>query len=154
MREKQKDRIARTTGKTKKWNSLSMLKKNWVCYLFVLPMLLYVILFSYVPMYGIQLAFKDFRAADGIWGSAWVGLKHFKTFFESYQFGTLLWNTLAVSLYSLIAGFPLPILFALILNYVTNGKFKKFSQMVTYAPHFISMVVYCGMIMIFLANDG
>ena len=89
MREKQKDRIARTTGKTKKWNSLSMLKKNWVCYLFVLPMLLYVILFSYVPMYGIQLAFKDFRAADGIWGSAWVGLKHFKTFFESYQFGTL-----------------------------------------------------------------
>lgn len=117
-------------------------------------MLLYVILFSYVPMYGIQLAFKDFRAADGIWGSAWVGLKHFKTFFESYQFGTLLWNTLAVSLYSLIAGFPLPILFALILNYVTNGKFKKFSQMVTYAPHFISMVVYCGMIMIFLANDG
>ena len=73
MREKQKDRIARTTGKTKKWNSLSMLKKNWVCYLFVLPMLLYVILFSYVPMYGIQLAFKDFRAADGIWGSAWVG---------------------------------------------------------------------------------
>lgn len=153
MKGKEKDGIART-GKLKKLNSLSMLKKNWVCYLFVLPMLLYVILFSYVPMYGIQLAFKDFRAADGIWGSAWVGLKHFKTFFESYQFGTLLWNTLAVSLYSLIAGFPLPILFALVLNYINKGKFKKFSQMVTYAPHFISMVVFCGMITIFLASDG
>ena len=153
MKGKEKDRIS-STGRIKKLNSLSMLKKNWVCYLFVLPMLLYVILFSYVPMYGIQLAFKDFRAADGIWGSAWVGLKHFKTFFESYQFGTLLWNTLAISLYSLIAGFPLPILFALVLNYINNGKFKKFSQMVTYAPHFISMVVFCGMITIFLASDG
>ena len=138
----------------RKWNSMRMLKKSWVCYLFILPMLVYVIIFSYVPMYGIQLAFKDYRVEDGIWGSAWVGFKHFKTFFESYQFKDLLWNTLSLSLYVLIAGFPMPIIFALFLNYITNMKFKKASQMITYAPHFISTVVYCGMILIFLASDG
>lgn len=116
--------------------SLKKLRRSWGCYLFVLPMMIYVLLFSYLPMYGIQLAFKDYRVADGIWGSAWVGLKHFKTFFESYQFTNLVWNTLALSLYSLIAEFPLPILFALFLNYISSKKLKKFSQMVTYAPHF------------------
>ena len=119
-----------------------------------LPGLIAVFIFSYIPMYGIQLAFKDYRVADGIWGSAWVGLKHFKTFFESYQFKDLLWNTLSLSLYSLIAGFPMPIIFALLLNYITNVKLKKVVQMVTYAPHFISTVVYCGMILIFLSSDG
>lgn len=133
---------------------MRILKRNWVCYLFILPMLIYVIIFNYIPMYGIQLAFKDYRVADGIWGSAWVGLKHFKTFFESYQFKDLLWNTLSLSLYSLIAGFPMPIIFALLLNYITNVKLKKVVQMVTYAPHFISTVVYCGMILIFLSSDG
>lgn len=142
------------TKKQKKINFKQILKKNWVCYLFILPMLIYVIIFNYIPMYGIQLAFKDYRVADGIWGSAWVGLKHFKTFFESYQFKELLWNTLSLSLYSLIAGFPMPIIFALLLNYITNVKLKKVVQMVTYAPHFISTVVYCGMILIFLSSDG
>ena len=142
------------TKKQKKINFKQILKKNWVCYLFILPMLIYVIIFNYIPMYGIQLAFKDYRVADGIWGSAWVGLKHFKTFFESYQFKDLLWNTLSLSLYSLIAGFPMPIIFALLLNYITNMKLKKVVQMVTYAPHFISTVVYCGMILIFLSSDG
>lgn len=142
------------TKKQKKINFKQILKKNWVCYLFILPMLIYVIIFNYIPMYGIQLAFKDYRVADGIWGSAWVGLKHFKTFFESYQFNDLLWNTLSLSLYSLIAGFPMPIIFALLLNYITNVKLKKVVQMVTYAPHFISTVVYCGMILIFLSSDG
>ena len=84
------------TKKQKKINFKQILKKNWVCYLFILPMLIYVIIFNYIPMYGIQLAFKDYRVADGIWGSAWVGLKHFKTFFESYQFKDLLWNTLSL----------------------------------------------------------
>ncbi len=134
--------------------SMRMLKKTWVCYLFILPMVLYVLLFNYVPMYGIQLAFKDYRASDGIWGSAWVGMKHFQTFFDSWQFKDLLWNTLSLSLYSLVAGFPMPIIFALILNYVTHTRLKKTAQMITYAPHFISMVVYCGMILIFLASDG
>ena len=142
------------TKKQKKINFKQILKKNWVCYLFILPMLIYVIIFNYIPMYGIQLAFKDYRVADGIWGSAWVGLKHFKTFIESYQFKDLLWNTLSLSLYSLIAGFPMPIIFALLLNYITNVKLKKVVQMVTYAPHFISTVVYCGMILIFLSSDG
>lgn len=142
------------TKKQKKINFMRILKRNWVCYLFILPMLIYVIIFNYIPMYGIQLAFKDYRVADGIWGSAWVGLKHFKTFFESYQFKDLLWNTLSLSLYSLIAGFPMPIIFALLLNYITNVKLKKVVQMVTYAPHFISTVVYCGMILIFLSSDG
>ena len=142
------------TKKQKKINFKQILKKNWVCYLFILPMLIYVIIFNYIPMYGIQLAFKDYRVADGIWGRAWVGLKHFKTFFESYQFKDLLWNTLSLSLYSLIAGFPMPIIFALLLNYITNVKLKKVVQMVTYAPHFISTVVYCGMILIFLSSDG
>lgn len=142
------------TKKQKKINFKQILKKNWVCYLFILPMLIYVIIVNYIPMYGIQLAFKDYRVADGIWGSAWVGLKHFKTFFESYQFKDLLWNTLSLSLYSLIAGFPMPIIFALLLNYITNVKLKKVVQMVTYAPHFISTVVYCGMILIFLSSDG
>ena len=132
--------------------SMRMLKKTWVCYLFILPMVLYVLLFNYVPMYGIQLAFKDYRASDGIWGSAWVGMKHFQTFFDSWQFKDLLWNTLSLSLYSLVAGFPMPIIFALILNYVTHTRLKKTAQMITYAPHFISMVVYCGMILIFLAS--
>lgn len=142
------------TKKQKKINFMRILKRNWVCYLFILPMLIYVIIFNYIPMYGIQLAFKDYRVADGIWESAWVGLKHFKTFFESYQFKDLLWNTLSLSLYSLIAGFPMPIIFALLLNYITNVKLKKVVQMVTYAPHFISTVVYCGMILIFLSSDG
>ena len=142
------------TKKQKKINFMRILKRNWVCYLFILPMLIYVIIFNYIPMYGIQLAFKDYRVADGIWGSAWVGLKHVKTFFESYQFKDLLWNTLSLSLYSLIAGFPMPIIFALLLNYITNVKLKKVVQMVTYAPHFISTVVYCGMILIFLSSDG
>lgn len=142
------------TKKQKKINFMRILKRNWVCYLFILPMLIYVIIFNYIPMYGIQLAFKDYRVADGIWGSAWVGLKHFKTFFESYQFKDLLWNTLSLSLYSLIAGFPMPIIFALLLNYITNVKLKKVVQVVTYAPHFISTVVYCGMILIFLSSDG
>lgn len=138
----------------KRWGSMKLLKKTWVCYLFVLPMILYVVLFSYLPMYGIQMAFKDYRVADGIWGSAWVGLKHFRTFFESYMFKDLLINTLGLSLYSLVAGFPMPILFALFLNYITQNKLKRAAQMITYSPHFISTVVYCGMILIFLSSDG
>ena len=141
-------------GMIKKRSSMRLLKKTWVCYLFVLPMIVYVILFSYLPMYGIQLAFNDYRASEGIWESAWVGLKHFKMFFESYMFKDLLINTLGLSLYSLVAGFPMPIIFALTLNYIMNTKLKRAAQMITYAPHFISMVVYCGMILIFLSSDG
>lgn len=111
-------------------------------------------LFNYLPLYGVQIAFKDYRAVDGIFGSRWVGFDHFRTFFSSYQFEQLIRNTLTLSFYSLIAGFPLPILYALFLNYVRSKGLRKSSQLITYAPHFISTVVYCGMIIIFLGNDG
>jgi putative aldouronate transport system permease protein len=102
-------------------------------------------------MYGIQLAFKDFDIAQGIWGSPWVGFKHFLRFFSSYQFWTVLKNTLSVSVYQLAAGFPIPIIMALLLNQMKHPRFKKFVQTVTYAPHFISVVVLGGMLMVFLS---
>ncbi|MFV0400593.1 MAG: ABC transporter permease [Oscillospiraceae bacterium] len=130
------------------------LKRTWILYLFLLPAIAYIAIFNYAPLYGIQIAFRDYKPMDGIWGSQFVGLKHFQVFFSSYQFWDLLRNTLVISVYSLIAGFPIPILFALLLNYQKSNKFRKASQMITYAPHFISTVVFCGMIFIFLASDG
>mgnify|MGYP005794075971 FL=1 len=115
--------------------------------------MLYYIIFAYVPMYGVQLAFKEFIARDGIWGSPWIGFENFERFFSSYNFIALLKNTLGISVYSLIVGFPLPILFALLLNYIRSTKLKKTVQMVSYAPYFISTVVMCGMIVIFLQAD-
>lgn len=128
-----------------------LIKKNWQLYLFILLPVAYVIIFHYVPMYGITLAFKDFRMKQGIMGSPWIGTKYFEQFFKSPNFWLLLKNTLALSLYSLIAGFPAPIILALALNEVKHLRFKKTVQMVTYAPHFISMVVMVGMIIEYLA---
>lgn len=129
-------------------------KRTWILYLFVIPALVYLLIFSYAPLYGIQIAFKDFRPTKGIWGSEWVGMKHFINFFDSYHFWMLLKNTLVISFYSLIAGFPIPIALALMLNYSRFKGLKKVVQTITYAPHFISTVVFCGMIFIFLASDG
>lgn len=129
-------------------------RKTKVLYLFVLPAVIYMIIFNYLPIYGVQIAFKDYRAIDGIFGSRWVGFQHFQTFFQSYQFKELIRNTLTLSLYSLVAGFPLPIIYALFLNYLESNRLRKSSQLITYAPHFISTVVFCGMIIIFLGNDG
>ena len=133
---------------------IAYIRKSWILYLFVLPAIVYLIIFNYIPMYGVQIAFKDYRASLGILGSPWVGLKHIITFFNSYQFVQLLINTLALSFYGLIAGFPVPIILALLLHYTKNQRFKKLTQMVTYAPHFISTVVFCGMIFILLGNEG
>lgn len=130
------------------------MKRNWALYVFLLPALIYVIVLSYMPMYGIQIAFKNYHPLDGIWGSEWVGLKYFETFFTSSQFKTLLSNTLILSFYQLVAGFPVPIIFAILLNYTVSTKFKKVSQMITYAPHFISTVVFVGMLQVFLQNQG
>ena len=113
-----------------------------------------MLLFNYLPMYGVQIAFRDYKATQGIIGSKWVGFKHFKTFFESYQFGQLIKNTLALSFYSLIAGFPFPIIYALFLTYLDSNRLRRSSQMITYAPHFISTVVYVGMITLFLGREG
>ncbi len=123
--------------------------KNWQLYVFLLPALLYFFIFNYIPMYGVQIAFKEFYANLGIWGSPWVGFEHFQRFFDSYYFWRLLKNTLILSFYQLIL-FPLPIIFALALNEVKDGAFKKFSQTFTYAPHFISVVVLVGMVFAFL----
>jgi putative aldouronate transport system permease protein len=101
-------------------------------------------------MVGVQIAFKDFNVVQGIWGSGWVGLKHFETFFTSPNFWLIIKNTIGISFYSLLAGFPIPILLALALNEVRTGKFKKSVQMVTYAPHFISTVVMVSIIMLML----
>jgi putative aldouronate transport system permease protein len=127
---------------------------NYQLYLFLLPTVVYFVLFKYWPMYGVQIAFKNFVATKGIWGSPWVGLKHFERFFNSYQFWTLLRNTLWVSVYSLVISFPLPIIIALLLNQFTYDRFKRVVQTVIYAPTFISTVVLVGMLYVFLAPKG
>ncbi|MBR3761393.1 MAG: sugar ABC transporter permease [Lachnospiraceae bacterium] len=130
------------------------LKKYSGIYILFLPVLIYYLLFCYKPMYGLVIAFKDFRPGLGIWGSEWVGFRHFKDFFESYYFGRVLKNTLVISLSSLIIGFPMPIIFALLLNEIKNDKFKRITQTISYMPHFISMVVMCGMITLFVSDKG
>lgn len=130
------------------------IKKNWELYLLMLPVVIYFIIFHYYPMYGIQIAFKDFVPSLGYSGSEWVGFKHFKTFFNSYDFWRLLKNTLGISFYQLIAGFPAPIILAIMLNEIRRKKYKKFMQTITYAPHFISTVTIAGIMTIFLSPDS
>lgn len=129
------------------------MKKNWILYVMILPVVMYYIIFSYIPMYGVQLAFKSYKIRLGILGSPWIGFDNFNRFFSSYNFKSLIVNTLGISIYSLIVGFPIPIIFALMLNYLGGRRLKKTIQMVSYAPHFISTVVMCGMIVIFLNPD-
>ena len=125
----------------KKQNQLmTRIWKSRDYYLMLLPAIIYVILFNYAPMYGLQIAFKNYKVALGVAGSPWIGLRNFTDFFQSYYFVTLLKNTLLLSLYSLIVGFPIPIIIALILNEI-KGKFKNVTQTILYAPHFISLVV-------------
>ncbi len=121
---------------------------SWQLYLLILPAVVFTILFHYMPMYGIVIAFKDFRANRGILGSAWVGLKHFRRFFAYPDFWKIILNTARISLYS-FATFPLPVILALMVNELGSCRYKKFAQMLTYAPHFISTVVVCQMITIF-----
>lgn len=125
--------------------------RDWRLHVFMILPLLYLLVFHYYPMFGVQIAFKDFVASKGIWASQWIGFKHFKTFFASYQFGRVVKNTLALSFYLILAGFPLPVFFALILNTVRNQRFKKIVQTVTYIPHFISTVVLVGMMSTFFS---
>ncbi|MCD7833753.1 MAG: sugar ABC transporter permease [Lachnospiraceae bacterium] len=120
-------------------------------YLLMLPSIIIFLLFTYYPMYGVVIAFKDYSPALGIMGSPWVGLKHFKQFFNSYQFWPTIRNTLVISLYTILVTFPLPIVLALLCNQMRAVKFKKFFQVATYLPHFISTVVMCGMIILFLS---
>ena len=128
-------------------------RRNYILYIMIAPVVAYYVIFCYWPMYGIQIAFRDFIPRLGFWGSPWVGFDHFKRFFSSYKFLTLLGNTLMLSIYGLLVSFPLPILFALLLNYLPGKGFRKTVQTISYAPNFISMVVLCGMITIFLYPD-
>ena len=122
-------------------------------YLLLIPALVYVLIFCYGPMYGLQIAFKNYKGALGIWKSQWVGFKHFKDFFDGYYFWELLRNTFVLSLYNLVINFPIPIVVALILN-ETGPKLKKTAQTILYAPHFISTVVLCGMIVSLFSKDS
>jgi putative aldouronate transport system permease protein len=141
-------------AKVKRGLKFKEIFSNYQLYLFLLPALIYFIVFHYLPMYGILIAFKDFIATKGIMGSPWVGFKHFERFFESFQFWTLIKNTLGLSVIQLIVGFPLPIFLALMLNQIRSEKYKRFVQTVVYAPHFISVVVLAGMIFVFFSNNG
>lgn len=141
-------------AKVKRGLKFKKIFSNYQLYLFLLPALIYFIVFHYLPMYGILIAFKDFVATKGIMGSPWVGFKHFERFFDSFQFWTLIKNTLGLSVVQLIVGFPLPIFLALMLNQIRSEKYKRFVQTVVYAPHFISVVVLAGMIFVFFSNNG
>ncbi len=130
------------------------LKKHKYKYIMVLPVLIWYALFCYKPMYGILIAFKDYAPTLGVAGSPWVGLKHFTSFFKSISFQRVFVNTLLLSIYNLIFSFPAPILLALFLNEVRGKYFRAAVQTISYFPHFISMVVICGMITQFCSMDG
>jgi len=127
---------------------------NKYAYFMAMPVLLYYIIFHYAPMYGIMIAFKDFRPALGIWRSSWIGFQYFKDFLGSYYFWRLIKNTLMINVYQLIFGFPAPIIFALLLNELNNKVFKRTVQTVTYLPYFISVIVICGIIADFTDRNG
>ena len=130
------------------------LRKNKMIYLIALPMILYYIVFKYVPMYGIQIAFKDYNLIKGITASPWAGLKYFDKLVTGFYFKRILRNTFLLSFYGLIFSFPMPIIFALLLNEIRQTWYRRTVQTVTYMPHFVSMVVICGMIHLFCASDG
>lgn len=132
-----------------------IIRRDWQLYLLCIPALTYVFIFCYGPMYGVQIAFRDYTAKGGITGSDWVGLKHFARFVGSPNFVKLLKNTITLGVYNLLAGFPIPIFIALLMNQCRSMKFRKVVQTVLYAPHFISMVVLVGMIeLIFSPSSG
>lgn len=137
------------TGKAlapKKVSQWQIFLKRWQLHVFMIIPVVYIILFAYVPMGGITIAFKDFSIRKGIWASPWAGFKHFENFFTSFQFWRCLKNTISISLYTFCVGFPIPIIFALLMNLTRNLRFRKIVQTVTYIPHFISVVVLVGML--------
>lgn len=129
-------------------------RKNWELYVLLTPVIVYFLVFHYFPLYGLQIAFKDFIATKGVTGSPWVGFKHFERFFDSYYFWRLIKNTVGIGFFTLVVSFPVPIILALCLNEVKSLRYKKFVQTVIYAPHFLSTVVVVGMLLLFLKTDG
>jgi putative aldouronate transport system permease protein len=135
-------------------NLIKDVAKNKYLYVMLLPVIAFFVIFQYIPMYGALIAFKDYSPRLGIMGSPWAGFEHFETFFGGMYFWRVLKNTLLISLYDLIFGFPAPLLLALLLNEVRHALFKRTVQTVTYLPHFISLVIICGMIKDFTSGDG
>lgn len=141
--------------KTSLWEKIkNELYTNRYLYALAIPVVVYYLLFCYGPMFGIVVAFKNYQISEGILGSEWVGFKYFIEFFKGLYFDRTFRNTLLLSIYDIIFGFPIPIIFALMLNEIGNLKYKKAVQTITYLPHFISMVVLCGMIVDFFSRDG
>ncbi len=142
-------------SETKKRNHwLSYMVRNYILYLFLVPSIILTVIFKYVPMYGSIIAFKNFSPRKGIMGSEWVGFEHFQRFLSSPNFYAILMNTLKLSAYGLILGFPVPIILALMLNLIRGAKLKKNIQLIVYAPNFISVVVVAGMLFVFLSPTG
>lgn len=139
----------RRTARKSLWKRI---RSGWQVYLLLLLPFVYLILFCYVPMGGLVLAFKKYDLSRGIWGSPWVGFSNFIKFFKSYKFTIVLKNTLVLAVYTLLAGFPIPVLFALFLNAFPGRRYKKMVQTITYIPHFISTVVIVGIVMQILNN--
>ncbi|NHN33979.1 ABC transporter permease [Paenibacillus agricola] len=138
--------VSKVKEQKKSRRLLKDMAKVWQLYVLMALPFAYIIIFKYIPMYGAQIAFKNFIATKGIWGSPWIGFDNFTRFFDSYEFWNIMGNTIGLSFYQLAAGFPFPIILALSLNYIMHERFKKMVQMVTYAPHFISVVVMVGII--------
>ncbi len=133
----------------------SDIRENYQLYLMVLIPLIYIFVFKYIPMYGAQIAFRNYNAADGILGSRWVGLSHFKRFLTSPQFAEIVKNTLVLAVYTQLVSMPFPIILAIGLNYCRNDKLKKAVQMITYLPHFLSTVIIVSLItMLFNYQTG
>jgi len=129
-------------------------RERWHVSLMLLPVVVYYLVFHYLPMYGAAIAFQDFNPVKGIFGSKWVGLENFQDFFSSFYFSRLMFNTIAINVLDLIFGFPAPIILALLINELRWNPFKRLVQTVTYLPHFISVIVVVGMLFDFLARDG
>ena len=128
--------------------------ENWQLYLMLVIPIAITVVYKYIPMYGIQIAFRDYKAAKGFFGSKWVGFEWFERFFSAPTFSRMIWNTIKLSVFSLLWSFPVPILLALAINQLRFKRYKRVVQTVLYAPHFISIMVVCGMIRIFLSPYG
>lgn len=142
------------TGARRSQGQLGKIKQYRALLLMLVPAIVYYLVFHYAPMYGVLLAFKDFKITQGIFGSPWAGLKHFQAIFSDSYFYTILKNTLVISLYKLVFGFPVPILFALMLSEIASMKFKRAVQTVSYLPHFISWVVLGGIFFTIFSLEG
>ena len=157
MQSYQKRESAVVNDSKKKFSKKSIrrdFKINKLLYLMAAPVIAYFIIFHYIPIWGLVISFQDYVPMKGIWGSEWIGIKNFIDFFNSYYFWRLIKNTLTINIANLIFGFPAPIVFALLLNELKNGVFKRSIQTISYIPHFVSIMVVCGILINFTASEG